>query len=134
MADLADTDVPRAVRWAAAVLVVEALGLIALGALVFIKVLTGSPSSVVFAIIAGLMATGTGVVLLALGRAVRRCRGWAYVPVIVLQGVALPVGYSLAVEAGLWQYGGPVLLLAVAELCLLVTPSSRRVLGPGAGR
>jgi len=120
------------VQWAAAVLVVEAVALVALGVVIIVKVVTGLPSSVVFAVIAALMAMGTGVALGALGMALRRCRGWAYVPVIVVQGLALPVGYSLAVEAGLWQYGGPVLLLAVAELCLLITPSSRRVLGPGA--
>ena len=115
-------------------LVVEAFALGALGVVVHVKALTGSPSSLVFAVVAGLMAVGTGVVLLVLARTLRRCRGWAYVPVIVLQGLALPVGYSLAAEAGLWQYGGPVLVLALAELSLLVMPSSRRVLSPGSGR
>ncbi len=126
--------VPKAVRWAAVVLVVEALALVTLGVVVEIKVLTGSPTSVVFAVIAGLMAVGTGLVLGGLARALYRCRGWAYVPVIVLQGLALPVGYSLAVQAGQWQYGGPVLALSLAELYFLITPSARRALGPGAPR
>ncbi len=108
--------------------------MITLGAVVCIKVVTGSPSSVGFALTAGVLTIGTGVVLGVLAQAVLRGRGWAFVPIIVLQGLALPVGYSLAVEAGLWQYGGPVLLLALAEICLLVTPSSRRLFGPGAGR
>lgn len=108
--------------------------MVALGALVIVKAVTGSPRSVGFAITAGLMAVGTGVVLLVLARALLRCRTWAFVPVIVLQGISLPVGYSLAVQAGLWEYGGPVLGLALAELALLIAPSSRRVLGPGAER
>lgn len=112
-------------------LVFEAVALLALGVVVIVKAVTGTPSSVVFAVTAGLMAMCTGLVLGALARALLRLRGWAFVPDIVLQGLALPVGYSLAVEAGLWQYGGPVLLLALAELVLLISPSSRRVLGPG---
>lgn len=115
-------------------LIVEAVALLALGVVVIVKVVTGSPSSVVYAVTAGLMAMGTGLVLVALARALRRCRAWAFVPVIVLQGLALPVGYSLAVQAGQWQYGGPVLLLALAELVLLVSPSSRRAIGPGSQR
>ncbi len=103
----------------------------ALAVVVGVKALTGSPSSVAFAVIAALLTLGTGALLLALAQAVRRRRGWAFVPVIVLQGLALPVGYSLAVQAGRWEYGGPVLLLALAELCLLIAPSSRRSLGPG---
>jgi hypothetical protein len=43
----------------------------------------------------------------------------------VLQLLALPVGYSLAFQAGLPGYGGPILVLAVAELYLLFTPESR---------
>ena len=121
---------PRALRWAAGVLVIEAVALVALGIVVLVKVVTGSPSSVGFAVTAALMTIGTGLVLVALARAVLRCRPWAFVPVLVLQGLALPVGYSLAIESGLWRYGGPVLLLALTELALLISPSSRRVLGP----
>ena len=125
---------PAAVRGAAVVLALEAAGVAAAGAVLLVKVITGSPASVGFAVVAALMALGTAGVLLLLARALGRLRRWAYAPVIVLQGVALPVGYSLAVQAGLWQYGGPVLLLVVAELCLLVTPSARRALGPGTPR
>jgi hypothetical protein len=96
-----------------------------------VKVVTGSPRSVLFAVVAGLMAMGTGAVLLALAMALRRRRRWAQAPVAVLQALALPVGYSLAVQAGLWQYGGPVLLLALSELCLLFSPSSTRALRAG---
>ncbi len=122
---------PAAVRRAAAVLVLEALGLGTVGAVDVTKVITGSPSSVVFALIAAAMAVATGCLLLVLARALHRLRRWAYAPILVLQGLALPVGYSLGVQARLWYYGGPVLLLAIAELCFLLAPSSRRAVGPG---
>ncbi len=118
-------------RLAGLVLVVEAAGLVLLGAVDLAKVVTGSPRSGVLAVVAAGLAMGTGGVLLLLSRALRRLRGWAYTPTIVLQLLALPVGYSLAVQARLWAYGGPVLLLALGELAALIAPSSRRVLGPG---
>jgi hypothetical protein len=71
------------------------------------------------------MAVAGGAVLVLLGRALLRIRGWARSPVIVLQLLALPVGYSLAFQAGLPVYGGPILVLAVAELYLLFTPEAR---------
>lgn len=127
----ASHEAPTSVRLAGLVLVVEAAGLVLLGAVDLAKVVTGSPRSTVFAVVAAGLAVGTAGVLLLLSRALRRLRGWAYTPTIVLQLLALPVGYSLAVQAGLWAYGGPVLLLALGELAALIAPSSRRTLGPG---
>lgn len=119
---------PWTIRLAARVLAVEALGLVALGAVDLSKVATGSPRSVILAAAGALLAIGTGAALLLLARAVRRARGWALTPALVLQILALPVGYSLAVQAGRWVYGGPILLLALAEIALLFAPQSRRAL------
>jgi hypothetical protein len=120
--------VPATLRVAAWILAVEAAGLVALGAIDLVKVVTGSPQSVAFAVVGALLALGTGAALLVLARAVRRVRGWAYTPALVLQALSLPVGYSLGVQAGLWYYGGPILLLALAEIGLLFAPPSRRAL------
>jgi len=122
---------PGAIRAASVVVLVEALGLAGLAVVDAVKALTGAPRSVVYALLAAGLAVGTSVVLIVLARAIRRLRHWAYVPVLVLQGLALPVGYSLAVQARLWLYGGPVLLLALVEIALLLAPESRRALGPG---
>lgn len=110
--------------------VLEALGLAVLAVVDAGKVLTGAPRSAMFALAAAALAAGTAVVLILLARALRRLRHWAYVPTLVLQALALPVGYSLAVQAGLWRYGGPILLLALLELALLLAADSRRALGP----
>ncbi len=122
---------PASVRAAGWLLAIEAAGLVALGIVVVVKVATGTPRSPVLAVVAAGLAAATGALLLLLGRALGRLRGWAYTPTVVLQLLALPVGYSLAAQAGLWAYGGPVLLLAIGELVALLTPASRRVLGPG---
>jgi hypothetical protein len=60
-----------------------------------------------------------------LARGLARLAGWARTPVVVLQLLALPVGYSLGIQAGLLAYGAPILLAAVAVLYLLFTPEAR---------
>ena len=53
-------------------------------------------------------------------------------PVLVLELLALPVSYSLAIQAGRVGYGGPILISALAVLYLLFTPSAREILNrPG---
>ena len=47
---------------------------------------------------------------------------------VVLQLLALPVGYSLAFQAGLLGYGAPILLGALTVLYLLFTPPARAAL------
>jgi hypothetical protein len=48
--------------------------------------------------------------------------------VVVLQLLALPVAFSLTFQAGRVQYGGPVLVVALAVLFLLFTPPARLAL------
>jgi hypothetical protein len=124
----AASSVPATLRIGAGILAVEAAGLAALGVIDLVKVVTGTPQSVAFAVVGALLALGTGAALLTLARAVRRVRAWAYTPVLVLQVLSLPVGYSLAVQAGLWYYGGPILVLGLTEIGLLLAPPSRRAL------
>ncbi|MEP6696089.1 MAG: hypothetical protein ABJA34_04320 [Pseudonocardiales bacterium] len=122
---------PASVRLAAGVLAAESLGLLALSVVQVVKVLTGSPRSTAYAVVAAALTLLTAAVVWLLGRALRSVRGSAYTPVLVLQLLALPVGYSLAVQAGLWRYGGPVLVLALTELgALLAGPSRRALLTP----
>jgi len=120
--------VPVTLRASATFLGLEAAGLMALAAVELYKIITGTPSSVVYAAVAAGLTGATAGVLVVLGRSMLRRRGWAFTPALVLQAVALPVGYSLAVQAGQWAYGGPVLLLALGGLGTLLAPPSRRAL------
>jgi hypothetical protein len=48
-------------------------------------------------------------------------------PLLVLEVLILPVGYSL-IQAGRWAYGAPIILSAVAVVALLLTRAARLAL------
>jgi len=116
---------PGAVRWAALVAAAEGGALLGLGAFYVAKTTVDRPDSYGRALFGASFALAGGALLMLLARGLVRQRGWARTPVVVLQLLALPVGYSLAFQAGLPGYGGPILVLAVAALYLLFTPEGR---------
>jgi hypothetical protein len=70
-----------------------------------------------------------GAVLLALcARGLLQLRPSARSPIVVLQILALPVGYSLGFQNGRMLIAAPVLILAVAVLVLLLSKPSREAL------
>ena len=121
-------EVPGQVRGAVGVIWVEALALFAAAAILVVKTITGDPSDVTGALLAAALAGGGGVLLALAGRGLLRLRPAARTPVIVLELLALPVSYSLAFQAHRVEYGGPILLAALAVLYLLFTPPARAAL------
>ncbi|MPQ99900.1 hypothetical protein GB931_18655 [Modestobacter sp. I12A-02628] len=116
---------PPALRRAALVVAVEALGLVGVAVVLVYLILTSTPTStsaavgeVVFVLLA---ATALGVTAAGLWRAA----GWARAPVIVLQLLLGLVGYTIAFEAERPLIGLPVLALVAVELYLLATPEAR---------
>lgn len=106
----------------------EALAVLALAPIVLIGgILLSTPDNVGRAWAEVGMALGAGAVILFLARALFRAEPWSRGPVVVIQILALPVGYSLALGSGLPQYGLPLLAAAGAILYLLFTPESRLV-------
>lgn len=65
------------------------------------------------------------VVFVLLGRAVTALRPAARTPLVVLEVIALPVGYSLLTQSDRPVYGVAVLLSALVVLVLLFTPGAR---------
>ena len=116
---------PTTVRLAALVTAIEGVALVGLGLFYAVKIAVDRPDSYGRAVFGALFVLAGGALLLLLGRGLLRVRGWARSPVVVLQILALPIGYSLAFQAGLPGYGGPILVLAAAELYLLFTPDAR---------
>jgi hypothetical protein len=57
-----------------------------------------------------------------------RLRPAARSPAVVIEALALPVSYSLAIQAGRVAYGAPIMLSALAVIYLLFTPPVREVL------
>ena len=77
--------------------------------------------------VAGFALLGA-VVLYLCGRGLLALRPSARSPVVLLELIALPVGYSLGIQAGRVLVGLPVLLSALAVLVLLFTPTARAAL------
>ncbi len=120
--------VPGQVRAAAAIIALEALALAVAAAILVIKTVTGHPDSVARALLGAALAVVGALVLGGCARGLIALRPAARTPVVVLQLLALPVGFSLAFQAGRIAYGGPILLAALAVLYLLFTPPAREVL------
>jgi hypothetical protein len=119
---------PGPVRAAVVIVLMQALGLVAAAAFLLIESVTGDPDSLGRALLGAVLAVSGALVLYLCGRALLRVRPAARTPIIVLELLALPVGYSLAFQAGRIAYGGPILLAALAVLYLLFTPPAREAL------
>lgn len=119
---------PPQVRAAVIVIGLEALALLAAAGVLVDKTITGHPDSVGRALLGALLAVCGALVLGLAARGLLRLRPAARTPLVVLQLLALPVAYSLAFQAGLVGYGGPILVAALAVLYLLFTPSARATL------
>jgi len=118
-------EAPRALKWAAAVVGLEA-ALIGIGALVLLYLtLTSSADSVSRALAEVVLVAGGAAVLAVAAVGLSRVAGWARGPVIVLQLLLAALAYTTAFEAEQPAIGLPVLLLVAAELYLLATPEAR---------
>jgi hypothetical protein len=118
-------DAPRALRWAAVVVGIEA-GAIAVGALVLLYLtFTSTAASLSRALAEIVLVAGGAAVLGAAAVGLWRVAGWARGPVIALQLLLAALAYTTAFEAGQPLIGLPVLALVVVELYLLATPEAR---------
>lgn len=119
---------PSGVRAAAALVLLEAAALavtaVVLLVLAFVHTTTRLWAAVA---IVGFALLGAAVLALC-ARGLLRLRASARSPVILVQLLAIPVGYSLGIQAGRALVGVPILILAVSVLALLMAPSSRQAL------
>lgn len=120
--------VPKPVRVAAVIVYLEALALLVAVVYLVAKTVFGHPSGVGGSLGIALLALLGAVVLGVGGRGLLRLRPGARTPVVLMQLLALPVSYSLGIQAGRIGYGGPILLAALAVLYLLFTPPARSAL------
>jgi hypothetical protein len=122
------TDPPLALRLAAGVVALQALGMLGAAGVLVVKTITGHPHSYAQALSdIALALVGVAVLVLA-ARGILRGHSGARTPVVLLELLALPVAYSLAFQADLVIYGGPILVTAIAALYLLFTGSARAAL------
>ena len=119
---------PAALRVAVVLVALESLGLCSAGAFLIVETAVGRPADVGRALLGAALALFAAWVLGWAARALWRLRPAARSPVVVLQLLALPVSYSLGIQAGRIGYGGPIMAAALAVLVLLFTPPVRAVL------
>lgn len=123
-----DPQPPETIRLAALLVAVEAVGLLIVAVSLAVLALVHNSNRLWAALaIVGFALLG-GLVLAACARGLLRLRPSARSPVVLIQLLALPVGYSLGIQAGRPVAGVPILLLAVAVLVVLFTPTARAAL------
>lgn len=119
---------PRPLKAACGLLALEALGLLVGGVVLLVDTVTGHPTDRASAVLTAAFAVA-GAVALAFGaRGLLRLRPAARTPIVVLEVLAVPVGYQLVFDSERPEWGWPVLLVALAVLYLLFTPPVRAVL------
>jgi hypothetical protein len=124
----AEDVLPAGVR-AAAVLVLAEAAALAVTAVVLLVLAFVHTTTRLWAAVAIVGFALLGAAVLALcARGLLRLRPAARSPVILVQLLALPVGYSLGIQAGRPLVGVPILLVAIAVLVLVLLPSSRQAL------
>jgi hypothetical protein len=118
-------EAPPSVRQAAAVVAVEAVGFVALAAVLLWLTLTGEPESAARALAEVVLVGLVAALLWTAAAGLRHLAGWARGPVIALQILFAASGFVAAFQAGRPEIGIPVLALAAAVLYLLLTPEAR---------
>jgi len=119
---------PRPLKAACGLLALEALGLLVGGVVLLVDTVTGHPTDRASAVLTAAFAVAGAVVLAFGARGLLRLRPAARTPIVVLEVLAVPVGYQLVFDSERPEWGWPVLLVALAVLYLLFTPPVRAVL------
>jgi hypothetical protein len=113
---------------AVGLVLVESAALVCAAVFLVYATIVGKPSDMWRALFGAVIAL-LGAAALAFGaRALAQLRPAARSPIVVLQLLALPVGYSLGFQAGRIGYGGPIMVVALVVLFLLFTPPAREAL------
>ena len=103
---------------------VEGLALVVIGLWYGAAGVVGDPFDRTATLLEAGITVVAGVLVLLVARGLAQVRGWARAPAVVVQLLALPVGYGL-VQGQVWVAAVPVLLLAVGVLYSLGTADAR---------
>ncbi len=120
--------VPRALTAACAILGLQALGLLGAAGVLVGEAVSENHGSLARSLLGAAFGVGAAAVLALCARGLLRLRPAARTPVVVLQLLTLPIGYTIAFDNNNAAAGGPILLAALAVLYLLFTPPVRAVL------
>ncbi len=120
-------DLPVAIRVAALVVLAQAAALLVAVAVLVIEIAGGGYQDAGRAWSDAAFALLGALVLGFAARGLANLQSAFRTPVLVLEVLTLPVGYSL-IQAGRWGYGAPVVLSALVVVGLLLTRPARAAL------
>ena len=126
MAEGGPARAPRPVLAAAALVAVEGAALLVLAVVNVVLTALDDAGSISLALAGSALLVIFGGALVLLARALRALKPPARSPVVAVQVVALPVGWTLAGSNGRPEIGVPVLVLAIAVLVLLFATAEAR--------
>ncbi|MBT0565663.1 hypothetical protein [Williamsia sp. CHRR-6] len=117
---------PKSIRRAGAIVAVQGAAAIVIALVLVIRGFEGAGEAFIssYGTAAWFAILGGGV--LAGGIALITGRRWGRAIAVVAEILLLPVSYALIVDSGQPGYGVPLLLVALAALALLFSPSSVR--------
>jgi hypothetical protein len=117
---------PRPVLAAAALVTVEGAALLVLAVVSVVLTALDDAGSVPLALGGAALLAIFGVALVLLARGLRALKPPSRSPVVAVQILALPVGWTLTSTNGRPEVGVPILVLAVAVLVLLFGTAEAR--------
>ncbi|MDT0378093.1 hypothetical protein RM572_04795 [Streptomyces sp. DSM 42041] len=133
MSDEAPLD-PRPARLtvAAALTAAEGAVIACFGLVSLVMLFIGDPDGLVQALTMALTVLALAALPLAAARGLWLLRRWSRGPALITQLLALPVGWQMAQNGGVWTAGGAAIgVVALVVLGCLVTPVSAAALGVG---
>ncbi|OHV37558.1 hypothetical protein BCD49_16065 [Pseudofrankia sp. EUN1h] len=119
------TAAPRPLTLAAALVAAEGLLLVGLGVLQVVRGFGRGVDDLARAEFGGVLSLVCGLVVVVLARTLVVNRAATKSPVIVIQLLCVPVGAAM-IQNGLYGYGVPLLVVAVAILVALVATGLHR--------
>jgi hypothetical protein len=119
---------PRELRAAAIVVLAQAAGLFIGAVALLVGIVRGSYEDAGRAWSDAAIALLGALIFLFLARGLADLRPAVRTPLIVVELLALPVGYGLGSGSGRWGYAVPILASAVVVLALLMSRPARDVL------
>lgn len=123
---------PRRLTAAAVLTALEGLGVAAFGVTSLVKLATDKPDGMLQAVTMVVTVLALAVLPLTAARGLWLQRRWSRGPSMIVQLLAVPVGYQMATNGGAWFAGGAAIGLAgVAVLACLINPTATEALGIG---
>lgn len=126
---------PARITTAAVLTALEGAVIAGFGLVSLVLLFTGDPDGVTQALTLALTVLALSVLPLVAARGLWGRRSWSRGPSMIIQLLALPVGWQMAQNGGAWTLGGVVIgLTALAVLGCVLNPTATEALGIGPPR